>query len=70
MNAHEAINLASQYAGAASPDWNKRFVEGLAQLGWQILPIAPRRWDDVMVPLPHHLGEQYPYPGIVVKGRP
>lgn len=67
MDYYEALNLACKAAGMPSPQWNNTFVKTLDELGFQIWPIAPRRWDDVMVPIPCVMGDQYPYPAIIVK---
>jgi len=69
VDAHEACNRASLKAGPSDAGWNMRFVEALKAQGYQLLPIAPRRWDDVMAPLPYYLGEKYPYPSIIVKSQ-
>ena len=54
MTATDAADVASLYAGNG-PDWNRRFIEGLARCGYKLMPWPNKQTrppDTIDAPLP------------------
>jgi hypothetical protein len=60
----DVVNNAAARAGPSDAGWNRRFVDALEAMGFQVVPENNL---DMFTPIPWHEGWQYTYPSVIVK---
>jgi hypothetical protein len=63
----DAINDAGPQAGPVDAGWNRRFVDALEAMGFQVVEKDHANDREMWAPIPWHEGWQYPYPSVIVR---
>lgn len=65
-NMIDVVNAAAARAGPSDAGWNRRFVDAMEAMGFQIVEMDHTNDQQMWAPIPWHEGWQYTHPSVIV----